>query len=243
MKITKLSINQFLALIVLVFFAFNTTSCVEDNQLTSEPENFTLELPNFSIVTLDFPANVIITKGAVQSININAQPEVFDAITKTVTDDEWLIDLVNFNDGFESVTIEITIPIITGLHTTSTGDIQVQDQFDRVESLDLSVQSTGSIQHQGDAQQIDLLINGTGDVTLAGEADFLNARLNSTGSLAAFDLSTQEVVLVSTSTGDAEIRVAQRLEVTMTSTGDVRYKGTPQIISNISGTGGLVDEN
>ena len=243
MKITKLSINQFLALIVLAFFAFNTTSCVEDNQLTSEPENFTLELPDFSIITLDFPANVIITKGAVQSININAQPEIFDAITRTVTDDEWLIDLVNFNGRFESVTIEITMPTINGLHTTSTGDIQVQDQFDRVELLDLSVQSTGSIQHQGDAQQIDLLINGTGDVTLAGEADFLNARLNSTGSLAAFDLSTQEVVLVSTSTGDAEIRVAQRFEVTINSTGDVMYKGNPQIISNISGTGELINEN
>ncbi len=243
MKITKLSINQFLGLIVLAFFAFNTTSCIQGEKLISEQENFILDLPNFSIVTLDFPAEVIITKGAVQSIHINAQPEIFNAITKTVRNDEWLIDLANFRGRFESVTIEITMPSITGLHTTSTGDIQVQDHFNRVELLDLSVQGTGKIQHQGDAQQIDLTINGTGDVTLVGETDFLNARLNSTGSLAAFDLSTQEVVLVSRGTGDAEIRVAQRLEVRMTSTGDVMYKGNPQIISTISGTGDLVDEN
>ena len=68
-------------------------------------------------------------------------------------------------------------------------------------------------------------------------------RLSSTGDLSAYDLTSEEVELISTSTGDAEIRVAQRLNVTMTSTGDVKYKGNPQITSRISGTGDLVDEN
>jgi len=243
MKITKLSINQFLALIVLAIFAFNTTSCIQTEKLISERENFTLDLPDFSIVTLDFPAKVIIKKGAAQSITINAQPEIFDAMTKSVDNDEWLIDLVNFNGGYESVTIEITMSTITGLHTTSTGDIQVQDGFDKVELLDISVQSTGKILHQGDAQQINLLMNGTGDVTLNGQTDFLNARLSSTGDLAAFDLTSTVVELVSTSTGDAEIRVEKSLTVTMTSSGDVKYKGRPQIISSISGTGDLKDKN
>lgn len=243
MKITKLSIHQFLALIVLAILAFNTTSCIQGEKLISERENFTLDLSDFSIVTLDFPAKVLIYKGEAQSININAQPEIFNAITKSVIDDEWLIDLANFNGRFESVTIEITMPLVTGLHTTSTGDIIVQDNFDRVELLDLSVQSTGKIQHQGDAQRINLLMNGTGDVELNGQTDFLNARLSSTGDLAAYNLTSEEVELVSTSTGDAEIRVEKRLNVTMTSTGDVKYKGQPQIISRISGTGDLKDEN
>lgn len=242
MKITKLSINQFFAFIVLAFFAFSTTSCLQE-KLISEREDFTLDLPDFSIVTLDFPAKVIIKKGNEQSININAQPEIFNAITKSVNNDEWLIDLVNFNGRYESVTIEITMPTITGLHTTSTGDINVQDKFDNVELLALSVQGTGKIQHQGDAQQINLLINGTGDVQLNGQTDLLNARLSSTGDLSAYNLKSTVVELVSSSTGDAEISVEKELTVTMTSTGDVKYKGHPEITSSISGTGDLKDEN
>lgn len=243
MKITKLSINQFLALMISAFFAFNTTSCVQVDQLMTEREDYTLDLPDFSIIALDFPAKVLIKQGNEQRIKINAQPEIFEAMTKTVNDDEWLIDLTNFSGGFEKVTVEITMPIITGLHTTSTGDIIVEDKFDSVELLNLSVQSTGDITYRGNAQRIDLLIEGTGDVDLSGSTEFLNARLSSTGDLLAFDLTSEVVELVSRSTGDAEIRVGKELIVTMTSTGDVRYKGRPQITSNISGTGDLKDEN
>lgn len=242
MKITKLSIQQFLALIVFAIFAFSTTSCIKE-ALVSEREDFTLDLPDFSIITLDFPAKVFIKKGTEQSIKINAQPEIFNAITKSVNNDEWLIDLVNFSGGYESVAIEITMPTIKGLHTTSTGDISVQDKFDSVDFLDLSVQSTGKIQHHGDAQQINLLIDGTGDVQLSGQTNLLNARLSSTGDLSAYNLKAMVVELISSSTGDAEIRVEKELTVTMTSTGDVKYKGHPQINSTISGTGDLQDKN
>jgi len=245
MKITKLSINQFLVLVVLTIFTFNTTSCVyeEATSLISEREDFTLDLPPFSVVTLDFPAKVFIRKGEQESIKINAQPEIFSALNKTVSDGEWLIDLINFNDGYERVTIEITIPSISGLHTTSTGDINIESRFDKVETLTLSVGSTGDIKYKGSATKMDLLIDGTGDIQLSGQADFLHAQLSSTGDLSAYDLTAEVVTLVSTSTGDAEIRVEKNLDVTMTGTGDVKYKGQPQITSNISGTGDLKDEN
>lgn len=243
MKIIKLSIVQFFALATLVFFAFNTTSCVQGEKLMTERENFTLDLPNFSIITLDFPAEILIKKGETQNIKINAQPEIFAAMTKSVSNNEWLIDLSNFNGSYEGVTIEITMPTITGLFTTSTGDITVTDKFDKVALLTLSVDGTGNIQFEGSADQIDLLIDGSGDIDLKGATDFLNARLSSTGDLHAFGLNSTVVELVSTSTGDAEIRVEEELTVTMTSTGDVKYKGYPQITSRISGTGDLKDEN
>lgn len=243
MKNANVSINQILVFLGIIIFALNSTSCIPEERLVTQRENFTLDLPNFSSITLDFPAEVFIYQGAEQSIKINAQPEIFEAMTKTVSNDEWLIDLANFRGGYEGVTIEITMPIITGLHTTSTGDIRVQDYFEGTRLLELSVESTGKIEYQGNVQQIDLLIDGTGDVDLSGNADMLNARLSSTGDLSAYGLSTQEVELVSTSTGDAEIRVAQMLTVTMTSTGDVKYKGNPQIISRISGTGELREDN
>lgn len=243
MKSIKLSITQTFALVTVVFFAFNMTSCIQGDKLLTEREEFILDLPNFSAITLDFPAKVLIYKGDQQRIKISAQPEIFDAITKTVSNEEWLIDLVNFRGGFESVTIEITMPTINGLFTTSTGDIIVEDEFDKVALLTLLVGSTGDIRFEGSTERIDLTIDGTGDISLYGSTDFLNARLSSTGDLHAFDLNSTEVELVSTSTGDAKIRVEKDLMVTMTSTGDVEYKGYPHITSSISGTGDLKDVN
>ena len=241
MKIINLSAIQILAIFLVGFLSLTTTSCVEE--LDSVSEDFTLELPDFSSVTLDFPANVIITQGAQQPVRINAQPEVFEALNKTVIDNEWLIDLNNLQGRFESVTIEITIPTIEGLFATSTGDIIVSNDFDNLDLLTLETQSTGSIEFSGTAQQIDLLIDSTGDIDLNGATITLNARLNGTGDLNAFGLVTEDVDLVSTSTGDAEIWVENTLTVRMSGTGDVRYRGQPIIDSQITGTGELIDAN
>ncbi|MEM1124783.1 MAG: head GIN domain-containing protein [Bacteroidota bacterium] len=233
------------AFIGLLFLALNTTSCIyrEASTIVTERETFALDLPSFSTITLDFSADVFIYEGDQQEIKILAQPEVFEAITTTVRDNEWLIDLANFSGGYESVTIEITMPTIDGLHTTSTGDIFVKDKFDDAETLELSVQRSGDITYRGNPQQINLKMHGTGDVDLNGRTQFLKAHLSSSGDLSAFDLKAETVELSSTGSGDAAIRVAKKLEVTMTSSGDVEYKGRPQITSNISGSGDLEDAN
>ena len=43
--------------------------------------------------------------------------------------------------------------------------------------------------------------------------------------------------------GSAEVRVQRTLDATITDLGDIYYKGTPVIDSNISGSGKLVDAN
>ena len=240
-KGTIIKISASLLLFGLILFS---TSCVnESDRLTTARENFTLSLPTIEVINLDFPATVLIKKGVQQSVKINAQPEIFEAVTKTVENGEWSIDLGNFSGSYESVTIELTLPTFSGLLTSSTGDIIVEDYFQDIEALNLEIQSTGNIVFRGAATQIDLLIDGTGDISLEGLSSQLNAQLDGTGNLSAFDLITKVVDLASTSTGDAEIFVEEELIVTMTGTGDVKYKGNPVITSMISGTGELRDEN
>ncbi|MEM6317113.1 MAG: head GIN domain-containing protein [Bacteroidota bacterium] len=245
MKNQQVSTQSLFIFIGLLLLVLNSTSCIyrEASTVVTERETFTLDLPNFSVITLDFSADVFIYEGDQQEIKIIAQPEIFEAITKTVIDDEWLVDLANFNGGYESVTIEITMPTIKGLYTTSTGDIFVKDKFDGPETLELSVKRSGDITYRGNPQLIDLKMNGTGDVDLSGTTQFLKAQLSSSGDLSAFDLKAQIVELSSRSSGDAAIRVDKKLDVIMTSSGDVEYKGRPQITSNISGSGDLEDAN
>ncbi|MEM1121248.1 MAG: head GIN domain-containing protein [Bacteroidota bacterium] len=241
MKKIQLSIQQIFVFIIVGLMALSMTSCIyrEEVEIISEREDFTLDLPAFSTVTLDFSAKVLIYRGDEQRIKINAQPEVFEAITKSVVDGEWLIDLANFTDGYQKVTIEITLPTLTGLHTTSNGDIQVKDDFKDIALLNLSTSSNGDIAFKGSAQRVDLQIDSNGDIELSGAADLLNVHLDGSGDLSAYDLRTQTVDLISKGSGDAEIRVAKALNVVMSGSGDVTYKGQPTITSDISGSGDL----
>lgn len=234
--------TSILTILMLIGLIISSTSCVKE-QLTTAKEDFTLSLSTIESINIAFPATVYIKKGPQQKVQINAQPEVFEAMTKIVDNKEWVIDLENFNGSYESVTIELTLPTFSGLLTTSTGDIIVADYFQNIEALNIEVQSTGTIKFKGTAREIDVWIDGTGDVTLDGLATQLNATLDSTGDLMAYALEATVVDVLSTSTGDAEIVAQEELSVIMTGTGDVKYKGNPSITSTITGTGELMDEN
>ena len=243
MRIFSSSIIRTITALFLIGTSLLSTSCLKLDKLSTAKEDYVLPMTEIAVINLGFPAKVIVKKGSQQAVHINAQPEIFEAMTKRVVNKEWRIDLENFKGGYESVTIEITLPTFSGLLTTSTGDIIVEDYFQNIDLLNIEVQSTGKITFKGAATQIDLLIDGTGDVTLEGLTPRLNAELAGTGNLIAFGLETKFIDLLSTSTGDAEIFAQEELIVRMNGTGDVKYRGYPTIISSISGTGELRDEN
>ncbi len=245
MRIFSSPIIRTNTILMLVGISLLSMSCVQDasERLSTEKQDFVLTMTDIEVINLGFPATLNIKKGSQQEVRINAQPEVFEAMTKIVNNKEWLIDLENFSGGYESVTIELTLPSFSGLLTSSTGDIIVEDYFQNIDVLNLEVQSTGKINFKGTARQIDVLIDGTGNVTLDGLATQLNSSLDSTGDLMAYGLEAAIVDVLSTSTGDAEIVAQEELSVIMTGIGDVKYKGNPSITSNISGIGELMDEN
>ena len=135
MKNLKISLFSFFCLLLLI-----TTSCVKE-KITSPIEDFSIELPTISSINLNFPATVRIQQGPAQQIQITAQEEIFDALTKTVNNGVWNINLPG-SWGYTSATINIILPQLVELKTTSTGDIKVADIFNNPAPLRLSSTST-----------------------------------------------------------------------------------------------------
>ena len=236
MKNLKISLFSFFCLLLLI-----TTSCVKE-KITSPIEDFSIELPTISSINLNFPATVRIQQGPAQQIQITAQEEIFDALTKTVNNGVWNINLPG-SWGYTSATINIILPQLVELKTTSTGDIKVADFFNNPAPLRLSSTSTGDIYFNGEAPTMIVEMEGTGDIELVGRTENLSVDIEGMGDLNAYDLQAEIATVIANDMGSAEVRVQRTLDATITDLGDIYYKGTPVIDSNISGSGKLVDAN
>ena len=67
----------------------------------------------------------------------------------------------------------------------------------------------------------------------------VNAEISGTGNLSAFELLAKRFNLKSSGVGNANINVANNLDVDISGTATVNYKGNPQIQQEISGVASL----
>lgn len=87
-------------------------------------------------------------------------------------------------------------------------------------------------------------LTGVGNFYLSGEdQDELTIILTGVGHIDAFDLKVGNCNITSTGIGNCEVNVRDKLNVSISGIGNVYYKGSPVIDSQLTGLGQLVDAN
>jgi hypothetical protein len=81
---------------------------------------------------------------------------------------------------------------------------------------------------------------GTVDITISGYSDVNYMYNNSYGPIDCLNLETAHTYMTTRSSNDCYINVNITLEAAIENAGNIYYKGNPQIISDITGTGKLI---
>jgi hypothetical protein len=92
-------------------------------------------------------------------------------------------------------------------------------------------------------ENIIVSVQGSGSLKLTGTCNFAIINVSSSNSISGFngtDLEIREAEVTNTGSGSISIWVTDRLNVKIQGSGNVYYKGNPQIISNIQGSGKLI---
>ncbi|MGI9543431.1 MAG: head GIN domain-containing protein [Cyclobacteriaceae bacterium] len=228
-----MKISRFIISLILISFSCETSVNVD-------PPNFPLggstclpgqgaivsetrSLGNFNSIDNFVFADIFITQGPQKDVIIEAQQNILEVLNTVVASDELKLTLDQCANITEPIKVHITIPEIRSLGLTGVGDVIAQNEFNLTD-LTVSLTGLGDFDLQGTATTTDITMTGLGDVK-------------------AFDLNADVCDINMTGTGDAEVFVNNELNVTMTGTGTVFYKGDPAITSNISGSGSIVDSN
>lgn len=124
------------------------------------------------------------------------------------------------------------------LQLSGPGNVTI-NQLVNTGTLDVEISSLGNLTI-GSLAQTDLLaalLSGPGNLEAAGEAGRLKLELTSLGNLRAFELRLREADIDLSGPGNAEIWVTDRLDVVLSSLGNLSYYGAPALTVDDTGPG------
>lgn len=235
----KRLINSVALLIILLFishmgFAQGKTLSGEGSVVSKK-----IELSEITKIGLGIPAEVYLTQGNKQKIEIKGQQNIIDIIQTEVKNGGWEIktaDNVRLKN-IEKIEIHITMKSIESLAVGGSGSISGTNQFGNIINLNLSIGGSGNIKLNVEAQEIASSIGGSGKISLSGKAESLKVSLSGSGNVNADGIEVNNCEVSSSGSGDVAIHVKNKLKVSLAGSGNVRYNGTPQISSTVVGSG------
>lgn len=126
------------------------------------------------------------------------------------------------------------------IEVSSSGDVKL-DELD-VERLRVNISSSGDVAIGNlYAETIDLNISSSGSLNvLGGQVDEQEITISSSGDYSARDLSSRVANVRISSSGSATLRVSDRIDASLSSSGDLYYLGSPSLNARQTSSGEVI---
>lgn len=246
-----IQLNQIMkkTLLFSAFIALFITACNDDDSYTGEGPIVTEELliSDFSAIEAIGSMKVTISKGVEQKVEVTGHANIIDRLETTVSNDIWKIKLKDGSYKNADLSFNIIIPELNGASMEGSGDIVIND-FTSQENVFLRIIGSGDIQLDENigCENLSIAIEGSGNINANGAfSDLVNVEVEiiGSGSSDGFPLEADQVEINIVGSADCSVTANTSLKVTIDGSGTVRYKGEPQIESDISGSGKIINSN
>ena len=137
----------------------------------------------------------------------------------------------------KGVKITVNVEKINKLVLTGSADITTKMAL-RSDMMSLKVTGSGDMDIELNVDRLEASVSGSGDMELKGTAQKIEAGVTGSGDLDALNLRTNEAKVRVSGSGSLKITVTDKLVARVSGSGDVFYKGNPEIEDiNVSGSG------
>lgn len=211
-------------------------------------ESETREVQGFLAVSINYPADVVIQQGKVESIKLEADDNLLPQLTTEVDEETLVIENKEEPwsqrvDPTERVKITITVKDLREIEFSSAGSLRL----DGLKTDELSVNFNGAgemILNELDVNKLESRLSGAGNMKVNGIADELDLRISGVGSFEASELQSRVASVRISGAGSATVRVEDELTARVSGAGSVKYYGSPTLDEDVSGAGSVsqVDE-
>lgn len=198
-------------------------------------------ISDFSKISVFGSFEVILTKSNSRELTITADENVMEYIVTKIKNDRLRIKVENgYTLKNTSVKIEVPFKELEKLNLAGSGIIFSTSTISD-EEIDISLAGSGTIDLQIDTDEVDCNIAGSGTVKLQGTTNELEVKIAGSGSCESYDLVAEKVKVRVAGSGDAKVFVKKELNAKTIGSGDVFYKGNPEIIkTNSLGSGDII---
>ncbi len=198
-----------------------------------------VDLDNFRGIIIQNAADVILTQGNTQKVEIEGQENILENLNLEVSGDVWKIRNIRPVWRHHELIIRITLPRFNMIRLSGSGSINTDGGFENLNDVELRIGGSGDMDLQIIADKVDATISGSGSISLEGEAKRLDFRISGSGSIYAIDLKAEEAKARITGSGGMRVNVSDELDASIAGSGSIFYKGQPRVNKNISGSGSI----
>jgi hypothetical protein len=221
----------------------------------------TVDVKNFSSVSLENSADVYLEQGSTESVTVEADDNILPLLETKVRGKELLLSTKPNTsiDSSRKIIYRITAKDLSGISLNGSGNFNVSPI--KADSMDISLDGSGnikidelatgklSIQLNGSgniginkvsASSTDASVDGSGDIRLAGQSPTQKISFNGSGNYAAGDLKSESVEISIPGSADVTVWATEELKAEIDGSGTVRYYGKPSVDQSGDGSGKIV---
>lgn len=202
----------------------------------------TRQVSDFHAIEISYPAEVLISQGAAESLKIEAEDNLLPGLQTRVRDNTLEIfykaDKKNIVRPTKPVKITIVVKDLDDLEFESAGKLNLDGITS--DALNISVNGAGDLT-MTDITVKDLAVDlsGAGSIKAAGTADNLSLDISGFGSFDGKNLRNKNATIDLSGAGSATVRVADTLDAEISGAGSVDYYGSPDVTKQVSGVGNV----
>lgn len=131
--------------------------------------------------------------------------------------------------------VNITLPALFGVDFSGAVNAKVSG-FTSVNRMDLSLSGASLAQLNMDVEEIHFSLSGASQLRLSGEGQMIDGNVSGASILSAFDFNTATSTLTVSGASHGKVSVSQQLEVSASGASEVLYRGSPQVIAEVTGS-------
>jgi len=186
---------------------------------------------------------VFLTQDASHALVIEADDNILPMVksevrggTLTIWNDEWFRSSNN-------VRIYISSPEFRKVHIDGLAEVKTQTPI-LSPRFEITINGSGRVDLNIDAETLDAIINGRGDIGLVGQTDRLRIQINGHGNIDALSLTSKSADVTINGAGDVALEALETLDIEINGIGKVLYIGSPDVKPSITGSGKIerIDE-
>ncbi|NOT90151.1 head GIN domain-containing protein [Ferruginibacter sp.] len=175
---------------------------------------------NFTAITASGNTSIYINQGAIFKVTVKGYGNLLPYYeTKLVNTTLQLGYQQNVNIKNDNTEVFVTLPVLNGLGLYGSGNITTTGAFDGNTDFNVVVSGSGNIYFS------------------SGTAQNFYSKVDGSGNIYMLNMVTNKAAANITGSGNTEITAINQLKVKINGSGKVYYRGSPVIISSITGSG------
>lgn len=201
---------------------------------------------DFNRVSLAGVGKIILTQGEPASLTVEADKDLLPEIETEVRGSTLYLDIKNRSwrkshwlGSDNDIKYYVTTPKIQGVSVSGSGSLEAEKI--KTNKLKISISGSGVIElGKLNAKDLRVSISGSGDCRLAGKVGAQDISISGSGSCDARNLRSDETTIRVSGSGNATVWVERDINVGISGSGAVEYKGNPEEVSFQSSGSGKV---